>query len=322
MKNEQEKLEEFLKSELKKEGDAIRAEVEADESLKNITLPDDFDDGLWEKIKKREEEKAAYEALSEKDKEALRLGREMMLLQVDEYADERDAEDEDVRGKNRVKIAGSETGAEEEKDTGDKGKVVRYRKRKKRIYLLVAAVAVMVLAIGMTSIGGAPFVAKIRKQLVGEREMVKVNSEREGEDERLGAESEESKFYQNIRDTFGFEPAMLVYLPSNTSVIDYEINQELKEACMLLECNGEILEYQVFMNFINKSVGYSIEDELIEEKSVVVSNTKIDIKCYEIKASQIIEYVAQFEKENVFYVINGCIEKEEFEEIINNLKIL
>ena len=319
MKNEQEKLEEFLKSELKKEGDAIRAEVEADESLKNITLPDNFDDGLWEKIKKREEEKAAYETLSEKDKEALRLGREMMLLQVDEYADERDAEDEDVRGKNRVKIAGSETGAEEEKDTGDEGKVVRYRKRKKRIYLLVAAVAVMVLAIGMTSIGGAPFVAKIRKQLVGEREMVKVNSEREGEDERLSTDIEEEEFYQSVKEKFGFSPAMLGYLPPNTKMIDYEVNKELKEACMLLEYEENVVEYQIWPNFRDKSYGYDIQDSLLYEEKIVVSGIEITIQCYEILDGQSEEFVARFQNENVYYVLNGCIPKEIFMEIINNL---
>ena len=82
MKNEQEKLEDFLKSELMKEGDEILAEIEADESLKDISLPEEMDEGLWKKIQKKRAEKAAYEALSEKDKEALRLGREMMMLNV------------------------------------------------------------------------------------------------------------------------------------------------------------------------------------------------------------------------------------------------
>ena len=57
MKNEQEKLEDFLKSELMKEGDEILAEIEADESLKDISLPEEMDEGLWKKMKKRQAEK-------------------------------------------------------------------------------------------------------------------------------------------------------------------------------------------------------------------------------------------------------------------------
>ena len=131
MKNEQEKLEDFLKSELMKEGDEILAEIEADESLKDISLPEEMDEGLWKKIQKKQAEKAAYEALSEKDKEALRLGREMMMLNecgVDGDKDEKNAVVE------HDAVDDGESGVE-----NDSAKVVKYsKKRKKRIYLLVA----------------------------------------------------------------------------------------------------------------------------------------------------------------------------------------
>lgn len=310
MKNEQEKLEDFLKSELMKEGDGILAEIEADESLKDISLPEEMDEGLWKKIQKRQAEKAAYEALAEKDKEALRLGREMMMLNGDD-AGMGEGEDE----KNAVGERYAESAVED-----DGAKVVKYsRKRRKRVYLLVAAVAILALAAGMTSIGGAPFVAEIKKQLIGEREMVKVNSEREGEDARVSTESSESEFYQKVKEVFRFTPVRLGFVPINTKMIDYEVNKDLEEACMILECEGKIIEYQIWSNFKDKSIGYDIEDNLISEKIINISGNDIVLRSYDNKDTGEKEYIAQFEYKGACYILNGYVQKEEFTKIINNL---
>ena len=249
MKNEQEKLEDFLKSELMKEGDEILAEIEADESLKDISLPEEMDEGLWKKIQKRQAEKAAYEALSEKDKEALRLGREMMMLNecgVDGDKDEKNAVVE------HDAVDDGESGVE-----NDSAKVVKYsKKRKKRIYLLVAAVAVLALAAGMTSIGGAPFVTGIMKKIIGDREMVQIDSEREGEDDRIISEREESTAWQEIEEKLGIEPVKLCFIPEGMQLVDYEISKDLEDACLIYEYDGKILEYQLWANSRDKSIGY------------------------------------------------------------------
>ena len=315
MKNEQEKLEDFLKSELMKEGDEILAEIEADESLKDISLPEEMDEELWEKMKKRQAEKAAYEALSEKDKEALRLGREMMMLNecgVDGDKDEK---------KTLVECDAVDDGESDVENNSVK--VVKYsKKRKRRIYLLVAAVAVLALAAGMTSIGGAPFGAKIRKQLIGEREMVKVNSEREGEDDRLSTEREESKAWQEIEDKLGIEPVKFCFIPEGMQLLDYEINEELEDACLIYECDGEILEYQLWANYRDKSVGYDVEDSVESEEIIVISGVDINFKEYQIAESEMKEYIAQFQYRNSYYVLNSSIEKEKFVKILKNLDFL
>ncbi|MCI6092535.1 DUF4367 domain-containing protein [bacterium] len=313
MKNEQEKLEDFLKSELMKEGEEILAEIEADESLEDISLPEEMDEGLWEKMKKRQAEKAAYEALSEKDKEALRLGREMMMLNGDD-AGKGEGQDE----KNAVGKRDAESAVE-----NDGAKVVKYSgKRKKRVYFLVAAVAVLALAAGMTSIGGAPFVAKIRKQLIGEREMVKVNSEREGEEDRIATDSTESKAWQDIKETLGIEPVRFWYRPEGMLMLEYEIDKELEDVCLIYTCNEGNLEYQLWANFRDKSIGYNVEDTLLCEETLLVSGVEINIKTFQIEETKIKEYTAQFQYNGAYYVLNSNIEKEEFLKIINNLDFL
>lgn len=312
MKNEQEKLEDFLKSELMKEGDEILAEIEADESLKDISLPEEMDEGLWEKMKKRQAEKAAYEALSEKDKEALRLGREMMMLNecgVDGDKDEK---------KTLVECDAVDDGESDVENNSVK--VVKYsKKRKRRIYLLVAAVAVLALAAGMTSIGGAPFVTGMMKKIIGDREMVQIDSEREGNEDRVTTENEEEKIWQSIKETLKVEPVRWGYIPEGTKIIKYDINEEIEEAEIIGEYRGEIIEYQLWVNLNNKSMGYDIEDKLLNEEEVKISGVEINIKHYETLDDKNDEYVAQFVYNNVYYTLNGRLPQDEFMQMINNL---
>lgn len=309
MKNEQEKLEDFLKSELMKEGDEILAEIEADESLKDISLPEEMDEGLWKKMKKRQAEKAAYEALSEKDKEALRLGREMMMLNGDDVGT-----GEGKYEKTEARERDAESAVED-----DGAKVVKYsRKRRKRVYLLVAAVAILALAAGMTSIGGAPFVAKIRKQLIGEREMVKVNSEREGEEKSISNEGEEEKVWQEIKEQFGVEPVRLGYLPEETKFVTGEVDKVLDEAVFLYDCKGNIIEYWVFTGNKDKSFGYDIEDDLKKEKELNINGNVIMVRSYLIADTNETEYVVQFEYNNAQYILRTSMEQE-IEKILENL---
>ena len=311
MKNEQEKLEDFLKSELMKEGDEILAEIEADESLKDISLPEEMDEGLWKKIQKKRAEKAAYEALSEKDKEALRLGREIMMLNEC-------GEDGDKDEKNALVECDAADNGESAVEK-DGAKVVKYSRKKKRVYLLVAAAAVLALAAGMTSIGGAPFVTGIMKKIHGKREMVQIDNEREGETDRVTTLSEESEAWQQIGEQLEIEPVKFGYMPNGIKFVECEINKAIEEACLLYECDGRMLVYQIWANFRNKSVGYDVEDKLINEETVIVSGVEIKLKNYQVENIGETEYVAQFEYKNTYYTLNGYIEKDELNKIVKNL---
>ena len=148
MKNEHEEMEKLLRGELDKEAQAILEEIEADESLKDLKLPDENEEALMQKIQKLEEKKAACEEMPEKDREAFRLGREMQALQEN----------------------GKTVSDENEVDTH---KTIPFKKRRKKPYLLVAIVAVLAFAMSMTSIGEVPLVTEIKNQILGTSRMVK-----------------------------------------------------------------------------------------------------------------------------------------------------
>lgn len=303
MKNEQEKVKKLMQEELEREAEKIRAEVEADESLRNLPFPDGMDGELQKKIEEYEKNKAAVEMLSEEDQEALRLGRELQMLNVKEN----EAEDKSENGEN-----GS---------AGRTGKTVRFR-RKKRTYVLLAFVAVLVLAMGMTAIGGQPFVSMIREQILGDRNMVQIDSDNSEGDETIvnSGVDEEELAYQQIEEEFGFVPVRLNELPDGMEFEEYTYDKNNKEILLLYNINGNILEYRIYPNFRNKSIGYDIEDELINEFSITVSQVPVLIREFKISNTERRQFMAQFSYKETYYIINGIVSQEQMEEIVKNLK--
>lgn len=301
MKNKHEEMEELLRSELDREAQEILAEIEDDESLKDLKLPEENEEALLQKIQELEEKKAAYEAMPEKDKEALRLGREMQALKEN--------------GKDA-------TEADENKDSEGTSKTVPFKKRRRKLYLLVAIVAILTFAIGMTSIGEVPLVTEIKNQILGTSKMVKMNSAREGDESIQSGEDKEALAREEIKNEFGVEIVELGYLPENTLFLDYETDVALSKACMLYQCQDAILEYKMFFNHNSQVAGYEVEDELLEKQEIVVENIPIELKAYQISDSTDILYVAQFEYEKVYYTLNTTtdMEEEEIVEILKNLK--
>lgn len=301
MKNKHEEMEELLRSELDREAQEILAEIEADESLKDLKLPEENEEALLQKIQELEEKKAACEAMPEKDKEALRLGREMQALKEN--------------GKDA-------TEADENKDSEGMSKTVPFKKRRRKLYLLVAIVAILTFAIGMTSIGEVPLVTEIKNQILGTSKMVKMNSAREGDESIQSGEDKEALAREEIKNEFGVEIVELGYLPENTLFLDYETDVALSKACMLYQCQDAILEYKMFFNHNSQVAGYEVEDELLEKQEIVLENIPIELKAYQISDSTDILYVAQFEYEKVYYTLNTTtdMEEEEIVEILKNLK--
>lgn len=299
MKNEHEEMEKLLRGELDKEAQAILEEIEADESLKDLKLPDENEEALMQKIQKLEEKKAACEEMPEKDREAFRLGREMQALQEN----------------------GKSVSDENEVDTH---KTIPFKKRRKKLYLLVAIVAVLAFAMSMTSIGEVPLVTEIKNQILGTSRMVKMNSEREGDEEVVESTGGEAEAYEEIRNAFGTEIVHFGYLPNGFDFSDYEVDETLNKACMFYQNQNTVLEYRMFFNPIEQAYGYEVEDELLDEQVITVNSVPIELKCYKVPNSNAVSYVAHFENSKIYYTINTItnINKSEIIKILENLKIL
>ena len=300
MKKKHEEMEELLRSELDREAQEILAEIEADESLKDLKLPEENEEALLQKIQELEEKKAACEAMPEKDKEALRLGREMQALKEN--------------GKDA-------TGADENEDSEGTSKTVPFKKRRRKLYLLVAIVAILTFAIGMTSIGEVPLVTEIKNQILGTSKMVKTNSAREGDESVKEEQHTEVDAYTEINNTFGVEAVRFGYLPDDITFRDYEVDNVLKKVSLFYQCENRVLEYRISFVPMEQASGYEVEDKLLDEQTMMVNDVPIELRCYEIPDNKEISYVAHFEYKDVYYTLNTTtdINEETIIEILKNL---
>lgn len=282
---ENEQFSQFLNKQLQQEADQIEKELEEHPELMNLSPDDSVKKKLYEQIEEYEKQKV-LSRLSAEDQEALRLGR---MLQKER---------------------------QEEKDCRS---VRKHRVGWKRA-VAVAAVMVFVLGLSITSVGGPERVLEVMQQVVGGREMTRINSDN---DEVLSSgESEEEKAYQEIKDELGIDPVRIVSNNIDLKFIEAESDPWLHTANILYEKENHILSYIISCSYTDESIGIDIEDQLIDSYSYDTGNFTVEIKEYFISESNETEFSAEFTYEKVHYQLTGIMEKTDLEEILKNLHFL
>ena len=329
MEKHENNLDKLLKAELEKEAGEIMEEMDSDESLQDISFPEDLDEKMWSKIQEYEEQQKAYEKLSDADKEAIRLGREVQALSGGENTKDhlkKDVESDSyidnvvpieyVKHETDNKSSNDGTNGETEKEAGKKK--VKKRKRHWKVYGIVAIVAVLAMMWSMVSIGGTPFFGRVLNDIIGDREMVKVNTEREDGDKNKIDNYDEERVYEEIKDKFGMDVVRLKRNSVGMSLVQSDIDEVLKKVCLLYEDDDTLIQYQMEIQSENKSYAYDIEDKKVKRTQITVDGNKIDIIQYELDDGNE-ENVAQFAYEDVFYTINTTMEEADFKELLKNL---
>lgn len=293
MKDKKELLEQTIKEDLEKEAQEILKALETSDADK---LSDEKQLELKKKIDKKIEdyefEKICNE-LPEEYRDALRAGME--LKKQEDNADSNHKQDE-------------------EKSNGNK-KVVRKRKSL-RVYVALAAVMIMVLAVSISSVGDGRSLMKTIKSMVGEREVVKVNS---GEDNKVIEAESEEEAYQVIKNDLGLKPVMTGIWPPKTKFVRAEIEKDLKVAELYYQYNDENIIYIINGDQAKNSIGISIEDKILDEYIINVQGVSIDIKECEIEKTKEKRYYASFSYKDTKYFLSGSMERTEFEDILKNL---
>lgn len=329
MEKHEDNLDKLLKAELEKEAGEIMEEVDSDESLQDISFPEDLDEKMWSKIQEYEEQQKAYEKLSDADKEAIRFGREVQALRGGEDTKDRLKKDvesdsyidnvvpiEHVKHEADNKASDDGTNGETEKEAGKKK--VKKRKRHWKAYGIVAIVAVLAMMWSMVSIGGTPFFGKLWTQTIGDRKMTQVDTEREDGDKNKTDDHDEAKVYEEIKQKFGVDVVRLKRNSDGMALVQSDIDEVLKKVCLIYENNNTFIQYQMEIQSENKSYAYDIEDKKVKRTQITVDGNKIDIIQYELDDGNE-ENVAQFTYEDVFYTINATMEEDDFKELLKNL---
>ena len=329
MEKHENNLDKLLKAELEKEAGEIMEEMDSDESLQDISFPEDLDEKMWSKIQEYEEQQKAYEKLSDDDKEAIRLGREVQALRGGENTKDhlkKDVESDSyidnvvpieyVKHETDNKASDDGTNGETEKEAGKKK--VKKRKRHWKAYGIVAIVAVLAMMWSMVSIGGTPFFGKLWTHTIGDRKMTQVDTEREDGSKNKVDDYDEESVYENIKEKMGVDVVRILKKPDDMVLIQSDIDEVLKKVCLIYNNGESMIEYQMIFNYKEQSHGYDVEDKKIKEEQIEVDGNNINVTQYELP-DESKENVAQFIYKDVFYTINTTMDENNFKELLKSL---
>lgn len=288
MSEKKDQLKEILKDQLNKEAKQIEEEVglNDNEEIPNelkIRMKNALDQKIREREKRSEDMKRtdAYAKLSEEDREALRLGREMLKNQSEEK------------------------------------KIYTMRRKKHNIRRIVAlaAVLILVMAIGMTSIGGPERMLQFVKSSVGGRQVSKVNS---SDKNKIIEEEDEEKAYDKIGEEFGIEPVRIIWRLKGMEFIKMELDTDIQVAELDYIRDREKMEFIISASYGKVSLGADNEDEIIDHY-YIKENVPIEVTEYKTPETETNRYKAEFKYNNLYYCLTGTMTKEEMENILKNL---
>lgn len=283
---EEEKLAALLEEQMRKEAEQIEKELEDNPEIAALSPDDSAKEKLYERIEEYERQQAVRR-LSPEDQEALRLGRQIQ----------------------------KEKAAQEEAAAGVKAG--RGKKRFLKRLAGVAAVFVIVAAVGITGVGGPDRVMEVAQQLFGGREVTRVQSD--DKDILEYGEDEEEIAYQEIKDKLGIDPVRIVTQSSNMKFKDIEVDEYLKTANIFYEYNTQIISYVINCSQSDGIWGFDIEDTLIDKHIYTLDKTEVTVEEYCVEGTDKKKYSARFDYKDVHYQLTGNMTKEEMEEILNNL---
>ncbi|MGN1167263.1 MAG: DUF4367 domain-containing protein [Lachnospiraceae bacterium] len=283
MKKQQENMEQILRDELHSEADAIREEIRASD-IEDIS--EDQKEAIQKQLQKRI---AQYEAECSDE-----------LTDMDIYAK--------LSKKDREALEIGRKVQERQKRV--------HKKRSRKMYLALAAALVLVLAIGMTSMGGAERITKVIKKAIGGREVTKVTSD---ENNKVIENEDEEKAYQEIKDTFGVEPVKLVSVLKEMKFIQMDLDENLQIGKLLYNYNGENMIYIISADYRGASFGIDVEDEIVDQEEISINGNNVELTIYEVKTTKKVKCSANFKYKGLEYFLVGKVSKKEFMIILNNL---
>lgn len=248
--------------------------------------------------KQRELQEQLYAQLSEEDREALKLGKELQRQRKIDVSSK-----ESQRKKNRRTKTGS---------------------WKKNIVSAAAGIGIVIaVTSGFTiaSVGGPKQALEIAREMFGERTRITVNGITEGEEKKSGMDGmdAEEQAYQQIKDELGFDPVRLGYLPEGIQFERISIDERRQSIDLYYAGKETIITYNIQKIYTQVRAGIDIEDNLLDSWNQDIGGIEINLSEYWVEDKKTETYMAEFEVNDTWYCLMGIEKKAELEKIINNL---
>lgn len=289
MSEKKDQLKEILKDQLNREAKQIEEEVglndheEIPDELK-LRMKNALDQKIREREKRSEDTKRtdAYAKLSEEDREALRIGREMLKNQSEEK----------------------------------KIYTMRRKKRNIRRIVALAAVLILVMAVGMTSFGGPERMLQFMKSSVGGRQVSKVNS---SDKNKIIEEEDEELAYEDAEKEFGIGVVRILGKLDEMQFDKMILDRDLQVAELSYNYKDGKIQFIISAAYGETAWGSDNEDIVIDNYFIKRKETTIEVKKYKMSEKSKDRFAAEFEYKDLHYCITGTINEIEIKKILDNL---
>ena len=190
-------------------------------------------------------------------------------------------------------------------------KAVHRSRKKRRLFLALAAVLILVCGSVITGTGSKSYWKVLWDRVAGDEEANIINVE--DMESEVTDDWNEIQVFNDIRKETGIFPVRFGYMPKKLLFTGYELDKEQNLAVIFYNYNDQIMQYLMYMNNTDSSYGQTEIDQLVSEYQIVVNNNVIDIKEYTVVNQENNRYVAEFEYMDAQYQLTGLMEKEEFD---------
>lgn len=197
-------------------------------------------------------------------------------------------------------------------------KAVHRGRKKRRLFLALAAVLILVCGSVITGTGSKSYWKVLWDRIAGDENLSYVDVEDMESQETQ--DLDEVKVFKKIENELGIYPVRLLYMPGDMSLTGYELDKTQKRAVLFYKYNNQIIQYCMYMNNSDSSYGRIEPDKLIDEFQIQLKNNiSINIREYLVEEYEENRYVAEFEYMDTQYYLMGIMDKEELNKIMENL---
>lgn len=197
-------------------------------------------------------------------------------------------------------------------------KAVHRSRKKRRLFLALAAVLILVCGSVITGTGSKSYWKVLWDRVAGDEKANIINVKDMKSEET--DDWDEVQIFNEIHRELGISPVRLIYMPNGMEFAGYEMDKEQNRAIIFYKYNDQIVRYSMYMNDTDSSQGQIETDQLLTEYQIETKNKiSVNIKEYGVINYDENRYVAEFEYLDAQYQLIGIMESEEFNKIIENL---
>ncbi|MFI3172028.1 MAG: hypothetical protein R3Y58_06665 [Eubacteriales bacterium] len=283
----------------------ILKEIENDEELRNVTVPESVTKKLYAQI-------AAYEAAVVDIEPAEELSLEERFPNM--TAEERAIFQEALEAK-KLEATKDEV---EEAQTEETDNVIRVRKRKKKTkkaLLLVAAIFILSMAMGTVGFGERFKWLQVNEKEMGSDGAVTIDSE---DDMILTQIADEKAAYDYAKEVLGMDVVPIVDYCGMLEFQGIDGYEGSKIVEILYTYGDYTVLYRMLQNGYKTSHYEVMTGELVDEYDIEKHEVCITVQKYLEENGKYI-FSATFTYNNIFYTLQGMVNEEDFLVLLDEL---